>query len=290
MPGLISIADFVDECREDVHSPTTSTFVSRMAQCRQTVAALEEILDVDRDGLTKLKKAVKSLHASGNSHTDNENHLSRALERLGTAALSKDQEAEIGAAFIKFSVVTKELSALLRTLMQNVNNIVLFPVDSLLKGDLRGARGDLKRPFDRAVKDYETKYSKLEKEKKAHAKEAGFIRSEVTAAEVAEDLDPERKMFQLQMCEYLMKVNEIKTKKGVELLQHLLEYYHAQHNYFQDGLKTIEHFGSYIQDLAQGLQKIRQKQDEERKQLADLRSLLKSSPVFDKEVSFTSIF
>ena len=63
-----------------------------------------------------------------------------------------------------------------------------------------------------------------------------------------------------------------------------------RYSYFQDGLKTIEHFGSYIQDLAQGLQKIRQKQDEERKQLADLRSLLKSSPVFDKEVSFTSIF
>jgi len=56
-------------------------------------------------------------------------------------------------------------------------------------------------------------------------------------------------------------------------------------SYFQDGLKTIEHFGSYIQDLSQGLQRIRQKQDEERKQLADLRQLLKSSPVFDKEVS-----
>jgi len=95
----------------------------------------------------------------------------------------------------------KDSSDCLMLQMQNVNNIVLFPVDSLLKGDLRGARGDLKRPFDRAVKDYETKYSKLEKEKKAHAKEAGFIRSEVTAAEVAEDLDPERKMFQLQMCE-----------------------------------------------------------------------------------------
>lgn len=157
------------------------------------------------------------------AHTDNENYLSRALERLGTTALSKDQEAEIGAAFIKFSVVTKELSALLRTLvfnlmisivlsflirnfllfhqMQNCANIVQFPLDSLLKGDLRGARGDLKRPFDRACKDYDTKYGKLEKEKKAQAKEAGFIRSEITAAEVAEELDPERKMFQLQMCE-----------------------------------------------------------------------------------------
>ncbi|XP_046459422.1 arfGAP with SH3 domain, ANK repeat and PH domain-containing protein-like isoform X4 [Daphnia pulex] len=283
MPGLISVSEFVEESREDVDSPTTSTFVSRMSQCRQTVAALEEILDVDREGLTKLKKAVKAMHASGNAHTDNENYLSRALERLGTTALSKDQEAEIGAAFIKFAVVTKELSALLRTLMQNCANIVQFPLDSLLKGDLRGARGDLKRPFDRACKDYDTKYGKLEKEKKAQAKEAGFIRSEITAAEVAEELDPERKMFQLQMCEYLLKVNEIKTKKGVELLQHLLEYYHAQHNYFQDGLKTIEHFGSYITDLSQGLQRIRQKQDEERKQLADLRQLLKSSHVFDKE-------
>lgn len=43
MPGLISVAEFVEESREDVNSPTTSTFVSRMPQCRQTVAALEEV-------------------------------------------------------------------------------------------------------------------------------------------------------------------------------------------------------------------------------------------------------
>ena len=28
-----------------------------------------------------------------------------------------------------------------------------------------------------------------------------------------------------------MRVNEVKTKKGVDLLQHLVEYYHAQHKY-----------------------------------------------------------
>ena len=28
--------------------------------------------------------------------------------------------------------------------------------------------------------------------------------------------------------QYLLKVNDIKSKKGADLLQHLVEYYHAQ--------------------------------------------------------------
>ena len=43
MPGLIAVSDFIDETRGDYNSPTTSTFVSRMPQCRQTIATLEEV-------------------------------------------------------------------------------------------------------------------------------------------------------------------------------------------------------------------------------------------------------
>lgn len=282
----MSVDEFVSETQEDYNSPTTSTFVGKMNHCRQSVNLLEETLDFDRDGLTKMKKAVKAVYNSGNTHVDNEVYLSKALERLGANAVTKDQEQDIGAAFLKFSVVTKELSALMKTLMQSLHNIIMFPLDNLLKGDLRGVKGDLKRPFDKASRDYEAKSTKIEKEKKQQAKEAGLIRTEISPAEIADEMEKERKMFQLQMCEYLIKVNEIKTKKGVELLQHLVEFYHAQNNFFQDGLKTIGHFNNYIIELSSKLQRVRQKQDEERKKLIDLRNTLRSSPSLDiKDVS-----
>lgn len=56
-------------------------------------------------------------------------------------------------------------------------------------------------------------------------------------------------------------------------------------SYFQDGLKTIEHFGNYVADLSVRLQKIRQAQDEEKRKLCDLRNLIKSTPSLEKEVS-----
>ncbi|XP_054161063.1 arf-GAP with SH3 domain, ANK repeat and PH domain-containing protein 2-like [Oppia nitens] len=278
MPAaLMSVGDFVAETREDINSPTTSSFVSRMSQCRQTVATLEESLDLDRDGLTKMKKALKAIYNGANSHIENEIYLSKSLERLGANAMTKDQEPDIGAAFIKFSIVTKELSSLMKTKMQSLHNIVMFPLESVLKGDLKGVKGDMKKPFDKAWKEYETKITKIEKEKRAQAKEAGLIRTEITGAEVADEMDRERKVFQLQMCDYLIKNNEIKSKIGVELLEHLVEYYNTQTNYFRDALKTIEHFSGYVGELSGKLQKIRVKRDEERKSLHELRTVIRNS-------------
>lgn len=43
MPGLMSVAEFVAETREDYNSPTTSSFVTKIPLCRQTVSSLEEV-------------------------------------------------------------------------------------------------------------------------------------------------------------------------------------------------------------------------------------------------------
>ncbi|XP_054875566.1 arf-GAP with SH3 domain, ANK repeat and PH domain-containing protein 2 isoform X2 [Mus musculus] len=44
MPDQISVSEFVAETLEDYMAPTASSFTTRTAQCRNTVAAIEEIL------------------------------------------------------------------------------------------------------------------------------------------------------------------------------------------------------------------------------------------------------
>uniref|UniRef100_A0A672FTS8 Uncharacterized protein n=1 Tax=Salarias fasciatus TaxID=181472 RepID=A0A672FTS8_SALFA len=118
--------------------------------------------------------------------------------------------------------------------------------------------------------------TKIEKEKREHAKQHGMIRTEITGAEIAEEMEKERRVFQLQMCE----VKRPKCFKGVDLLQNLIKYYHAQF-FFQDGLKTADKLKQYIEKLAADLYNVGC-QDEEKKQLTTLRDLIKSSMQLDQ--------
>ena len=51
MPEQITVADFITQTWDDVNSPTTSTFVKRMEHCRNTVAAIEEVGDLQINSL-----------------------------------------------------------------------------------------------------------------------------------------------------------------------------------------------------------------------------------------------
>uniref|UniRef100_A0A667Y5N8 ArfGAP with SH3 domain, ankyrin repeat and PH domain 2b n=1 Tax=Myripristis murdjan TaxID=586833 RepID=A0A667Y5N8_9TELE len=263
MPELITVTEFIAETNEDYKAPTTSSFTTRMSHCRNAVAALEEALDLDRAVLHKIKKSVKAISTSGLAHVENQEQYIQ-------------EDADVGSAFTNFSVFTKELTALFKNMLQNMNNIITFPLDSLLKGDLKGVKGV--RVHLHILHCFKAQQrSKIEKEKKEHAKQHGMIRTEFSGGEIAEEMEKERRLFQLQMCEYLLKVNEIKVKKGVDFLQNLIKFFHAQCNFFQDGLKAVENLKPAVEKLATDLSTIKQTQDGERKQLTQLRDVLKAS-------------
>ena len=48
--------------------------------------------------------------------------------------------------------------------------------------------------------------TKIEKEKKEHARQHGMIRTEISGAEIAEEMEKERRFFQLQMCEVSLDI------------------------------------------------------------------------------------
>lgn len=59
-------------------------------------------------------------------------------------------------------------------------------------------------------------------------------------------------------------------------------------SYFQDGLKTIEHFHCYIEELVVQLSRLKQKQDAERRNLVELRDVLRNFMSSYKEVNACS--
>lgn len=69
---------------------------------------------------------------------------------------------------------THPLTSLLPLQLTNQRNNLLSPLDSALKGELKGVKGDLKRPFDKAAKDYDTKFVKIEKERKQQVGRISF--------------------------------------------------------------------------------------------------------------------
>ncbi|GLD71534.1 arf-GAP with SH3 domain, ANK repeat and PH domain-containing protein 1-like protein, partial [Lates japonicus] len=226
-------------------------------------------LEMDHTTLQRMKKMIKAIHTSGLSHVDIKEQYIEVLENLGNSHLTQDNN-EVSTGFLNLAVFTREVTALFKNLVQNLNNIMAFPLENVLKSELRDSRLELKKQMEKSWKEYDIKIGKLEKERKEKTRQLGLIRTE--GSDGGEDMEREK---DLSAANYLLKIQELKVRQGPDLLQSLIKYFQAQLSFFQDGLKAAENLAPFIEKLAASVHTVRLDQDEEVKQLTQLRDSLR---------------
>ncbi|XP_064381820.1 arf-GAP with SH3 domain, ANK repeat and PH domain-containing protein 1-like isoform X2 [Halichondria panicea] len=269
------VAQFVKELEDDFQSPTISRFQEHMPDCREGLLGMEESLSTDKSHVHKLIGSIKELSKCSEAHGNSMKNVAEDLVKFGTTISTA--ESLMGNSFVKFGTLLHQLSSILTNLANSSKNILLFSLNHLFENDLKGSRykSDIKALFGQ----YQSARNQAEREERKMLVAAGAdVSGRVfTPEELAGKLILDRRKFQLGVVEYMSKFNEVKTKRGVDLAEHLVAYYQAQEDYFQDGNLIMKALKAWEGRFTTQCSEQRTKQDNEKKLLTEARGKIRSA-------------
>uniref|UniRef100_A0A5S6R009 ArfGAP with SH3 domain, ANK repeat and PH domain-containing protein n=1 Tax=Trichuris muris TaxID=70415 RepID=A0A5S6R009_TRIMR len=278
---------FLEETEEDLKSPTTSVFCNQVGRYRLAVQELAEAAEGDLEVLCKFRKCLKAFLSGQEEYIRSEEGLAETLCHLAAvpnpSSCVGESDSEISAAWLKFSVMFKELARAGKIFQRNSHNCLMLPLVSLLKGDNRGKISS--KQVDKAFRDYQAKLNKLEKDAKS---QSGSELCKLSQVDLSECLLRERTVLQYELCQLFLKSSKVQLKGGVGLAQATVELYYAVLNYFRKSLQVVEDLKGFVEVFEATLNETKQRQENEQRSLQMLcRTLKKSSSLIDYDAGKT---
>ena len=262
------VSGFLKDTHEDVSCPSTPACQSRIESLRRELAKMDEGLENDRKHLKKVVSCMQKMVHCGEEHVKSKYAFSECMEKLGTNYMPS--QPKLGTAFLKIAVILKDLTQSLENQVKNMNNIVLFPLDALVRNDMNS---NLRKPTERCFAEYERARTRVEREAKRQNETSSSPRPE--PEDRALGLEKERRAFQLATCDYLLKVNEISQKKTADFAQHLVDFYHSQCSNIKDSQAMLLTVSQWVTDMANDVTDLRKlRYEDERNELAEMKKVL----------------
>eukprot|EP00731_Ephydatia_muelleri_P010938 Em0005g1524a len=272
LPSFVN--EFLKELDDDLVAPGQSKFQEYMPKCRKGMQAMEESLSTDKSHVQKLVTSMKEMFRFGEAHGQALAACADDLVKVGTYTATKEQL--LGNCFVKFGTLLNQMSSLLTNMVSSSKNILLFSLNLLFENELKGSKykSDMKTIFGQ----YQSARSQVERDEKKALIAAGQNVADHTfsAEELAGKLIVERRKFQLGICEYMLKANDVKTRTcGLGGASD--NFYQAQESYFKDGNTLLQALKQWEGKLNTQMHDLRAVQDEERKRLMQVRDNLRNS-------------
>jgi Arf-GAP/SH3 domain/ANK repeat/PH domain-containing protein len=289
-----SIEQFLKEIEDDFGAPGNSKFQDYIPKSRKNLHAMEESLAGDKTHIHKLSGALKELSRAGEQHGQCMGTLADHLVRFGTHVNQTDPT--IGNSFVKFGTLMNQMSSLLSNMATSTRNIIFYSLSMLFDNEMKGNK--YKSDIKSLTGQYQSAKDKVEKEERKTLASAGCNVTErvFSAEELSGKLITERRRFQLGVCEYMLRFNDVKTKEGVDLAEHLVAYYHAQDTYgrphcspyssytsvcvcryFREGGMVLAALKNWEARFNSQISQMRATQDEEKKKLQLARERLRGA-------------
>ncbi|XP_063691375.1 arf-GAP with SH3 domain, ANK repeat and PH domain-containing protein 1-like isoform X4 [Bolinopsis microptera] len=279
--GIIA---FQAELRKELKDGDGHAFGQKASIYKQTIQDIDSTLKNDRKHMKETLGALTDMLKAANTYIEADKCFADHLENMGTNSLKTgSQHPTIGNALIKVSLLFKDVSSLMKIKIKSINESLIGPLKTFIE---LGAQKDLRESFEKTWKNYDavmlkrsasSQWLKRSTSSQWNKKSKALLTTDahIDGSDPFEDISESKRKAKHDVCDFMIKFNEISSKTGADFVTQLITLYDEEVSYFDKGKSCLNNLNSYMVNLRTELANLQANQEKDRVELQAIRDKLK---------------